>query len=169
MFAFSSQHSEVCDHSSLSESRVQSLPGCPETLHFCTCDGWVRCCNKAWLLLEVMVTGETQSIFNEGHFYRGLGCQDRDGAFSFLFDVEGQCRDTILFYNLFLFLIAKKVGAVSGTNINHFRYFGLGPKCNESGGCKCVYFYGQIPDEVGKSNLWPCTDGVRLACLSIHP
>lgn len=69
----------------------------------------------------------------------------------------------------FFFLITEKVGAVSGTNINHFSYFGLVPKCNESGGCKCVYFYTQITDEIGKSNLWPCTDGVRLACLSIRP
>lgn len=88
--------------------------------------------------------------------------------FIFLFDVEGQCRDTILFYDFF-FLITEKVGAVSGTDINHFSYFGLVPKCNESGGCKCVYFYAQITDKIGKSNLWPCTDGVRLACLSIRP
>lgn len=58
---------------------------------------------------------------------------------------------------------------MSGTSINYFRYFGLSPKSNESGGCKCVYFYGQIADEIGKSNLWPCTDGVTLACLGIRP
>lgn len=106
-----------------------------QRLHFCACDGWVRCSNEAWLLLEVVVTGEKQSIFNEEQFYRGLECQDRDGAFHFLFDVEGQCRDTILFNDLVFsfFLITKKVGAVSGTNVNHFRYFGLGPKCTESG------------------------------------
>lgn len=150
------------------KAKLQRLSGCPKTLHFCVCDGWVRCSNEAWLLLEVVVTGEMQSIFNEGQFYRGLESQDRDGAFHFLFDAEGQGRDAILLYRFF-FLITKKVGAVSGTNINHFRYFGLGPKCTESGGCKCVYFYGQIADERGKSNLWPCTDGVRLACLSILP
>lgn len=101
MFAFSSEYSEAHDHSSLSESKLQRLSGCPKTLHFCACDGWVRCSNEAWLLLEVVVTGEMESIFNEGQFYRGLECQDRDGAFNFLFDVEGQGRDTILLYGFF--------------------------------------------------------------------
>lgn len=90
----------------LCESKLQSLSGCPKTLYFCTCDGWVCCSNEVWLLLEVVVTGEMQSIFNEGQFYRGLECQDRDGALHFLFDVESQCRDTILFYDFF-FLITE--------------------------------------------------------------
>lgn len=108
MFPFSSEYSEIHDHSSLCESKLQSLSGCPKTLHFCACDGWDRCSNEAWLLLEVVVTGEMQSIFNEGKFYRGLECQDRDRAFHFLFDVEGQCRDTILFNDFFFFKLPRR-------------------------------------------------------------
>lgn len=107
MIAFSSEYSEVHDHSYLCESKLQSLSG-PKSSHFCTCDGWVRCSNEAWLLLEVVVTeGERQSIFNEGQFYGGLECQGRDVAFYFLFDVEGQCRDSTLFYKL-VFLLERR-------------------------------------------------------------
>lgn len=116
-------------------------------------------------VVEVMVTGVRQSIFNEGQFYGSLECQGREIAFNFLSDVEGQYRDSALIYTAFL--ITKKVGAVSCTNSNHFRCFGFVPICKESGSCKYIYFYGQICNEIGKSNLWPCTDGVRLACLSI--
>lgn len=169
MFAFSSEYSEVHDHSYLCESKLQSLSGCPKSSHFCLYDGWVHCSNEAWLLLELMVTGKRQSLFNEGQFYGGLECQSRDVAFHFFIwwrgPVQRQCL--VLQGCLVFFLITKKVGAVSCTNFNHFRYFGLLPKCNESGVCKFVYFYGQISDQIGKSNLWPCTDGVRLSCLSI--
>lgn len=164
MFAFSSEYSEVHDHSNLCESKLQSPCGCPESSHFCTCDGWVRCSNEAWQLLEVVVTeGERQSIFNKGQFYGGLECQGRDVEFRLSFDVEGQCRDSTLFYEvgLFYFFIRKKVGAVSCTNFNHFRCFGLVPKCNGSGGSKCIYFCGQISDQIGKSGH------AEVACLSI--
>lgn len=90
-------------------------------------------------------------------------------SISFFYLMKRASAETVpCFTRLFgFFLITKKVGAVSCTNFNHFRYFGLLPKCNESGVCKFVYFYGQISDQIGKSNLWPCTDGVRLSCLSI--
>lgn len=44
-------------------------------------------------------------------------------AFHFFFDAEGQCRDSTLFYKWFFFIIIKKVGALSCTNLNHFRCF----------------------------------------------
>lgn len=93
VFAFSSEHTEVRDRSHLSEHKLRSVPGRPARSRFCACDGWVRCSNEAWLLLEVTVTErERQSVCNEGQFCAGLEYQGTDMASHFLFGVGDQYR-----------------------------------------------------------------------------
>jgi len=60
------------------------------------------CCWRSWSWKE---RGDPSFIFHEGLFCGGLECQGGDVAFHCLFDVEGQCRDSTLFYKLWFFCV----------------------------------------------------------------